>query len=51
MEYNPSDLVASNQQNKKSEQWIVTYDGNSATYANEGSKPMEDYCSIKAFAE
>ena len=26
-------------------------DSNSATHANEGSKPIEDYCNINAFAE
>ena len=47
MEENPSELVASNQQIK-----IGTVDGKSiATYANERSKPIEDYCSIWVFAE
>ena len=47
MEYNPSELVASNQQNQN--QNSGQYD--SCNNVNESSKAIEDYCSIWVFSE
>ena len=50
MEYNPNEIVASNQQNQNSGQWTVD-STTAATYVNESSKAIEDYCSIWVFSE
>ena len=46
MEDNPSELL---QTNKAKIRTVGSM--SAATYANEGSKPIEDYCSILVFAE